>query len=251
MTDNETGAVVDNKPAVDAHDNGTADLTQEQINWRKVREEKERYRREKEEGDRRQAELDRQNEALKTALESVLNKVQPSQGVQEPVGRALPRDQFVTGEDVEEYLKGSVDPVLDRKIEAMLDKRDRQREEQRRQQEQADMPKRLKAEHRDFDEICTQENLDYLEYHHPELSKSMARVPDSIDKWKDIYAAVKRYVPNANSSRDQKRAEVNLQKPRSSSTPGVATGSSESSTYLSQDRKQANYERMVKQMRGG
>ncbi len=62
----------------------------------------------------------------------------------------------------------------------------------------------------DFSRVCSQENLDYLDYHYPEISRPLQRLGDGYDKWHDTYHAVKKFIPgHAEAKKDAMKAEIN------------------------------------------
>ncbi len=204
--------------------------TPEQINWKKFREERSRERKEKEEIERDRARKSEEIAALKAAVEALANK--PSSPMQEPV------------EETEEQR-------IAKYVEQALTDREKKYEEQRKAQEQREMPQKLASTFKDFDQICSAENLDYLEYHYPEVAAPFKHLPDSFDKWANVYQAVKRFVPNPNSSKDQKKAEKNFNKPQSMSVPGTTLTTDTPPIIMDDKRKADNWIRMQKIMRGG
>ncbi|HAM53715.1 MAG TPA: hypothetical protein DCP92_24610 [Nitrospiraceae bacterium] len=72
-----------------------------------------------------------------------------------------------------------------------------------------------------------------------------------MQKWCDIYKAVKRFVPNSTtSSKEQKKAEKNLAKPQAMSTAGMTQTGDQAPQYLDDKRKQDNWKRMQLRMKG-
>lgn len=200
-------------------------------NWKKFREQRELERKEKEEALKRAQAKEQEAEALKRALEAVVNK--PSQ-----------KQEYVE-EELDE------DTKIQRKVEAALQARERQYQEQRIQQEQQELPKRLTQTYNDFNQVCTQENLDYLEYHYPEVAAPYKHLPDSFDKWSAVYKAVKRFVPNPESKKEQAKAEKNFSKPKAMASPGATHTGDSAPQYLDEAKKRSNYARMQKIMKGG
>jgi hypothetical protein len=94
--------------------------------------------------------------------------------------------------------------------------------------------------------------LDYLEYHYPEVANPLKRHNDGFDKWNDIYKAVKKFVPNLKESkRDSAKADANFNKPKSMNSVSVNQPSeSRNSSFISQEKKEANWERMKKLLKG-
>lgn len=221
----------------------------EQINWKKFRAEKEALRKAKEQEALKAQELANQNAALQQALDAVLTKQQPQQQATHHMP-VLPKDQFVTGEEIQSYLDGTLDPKLESKIDQLLDRKERQRQAEAAEREKRELPNRVKTVHSDWESVVSQDNCDYLEYHHPELSASISAMPESVEKYSTIYKAIKRYVPNAGNSQDMRKLEANALKPRSASASGVAQTVPAPSLVIDNDRKKANYERMMRQIKG-
>lgn len=212
----------------------TAENVQE-TNWRKFREQREIERKEKEAAERRAQEKEAEAQALKAAMEAILNKqpIQQQNHYSQPYG--------------EEEL--SEDERIQRKVEAALALKEKQYEEARRQREQQEYPQKLAADYKDFNQICTADNLDYLEYHYPEVANAYKHVPDSYDKWANIYRAVKRFVPNLDSKKEAMRAEKNFTKPQSMAVAG-ATPTGDTAPIMMDDKRRAdNWARMQRIMR--
>lgn len=209
--------------------------TQEQINWRKFREVRDQERKAKEESDRIAAQKSAEAEALKKAMEALLNKPQSQQTQQSYVSHDEMTDE--------------------QRIEALIDSRFKQRmqqEEQARLQRDAEeAPYRLKREYKDYDQVCSQENLDYVAFHYPEVANAFTGRPDGYEKWVDIYKAVKRFVPNPDSKKDSQKADKNFTKPQSMSVPGVAQTGDTAPQKLDDKRRADNWSRMQRIMKGG
>jgi hypothetical protein len=204
--------------------------TQEQINWKRFRQEREKERKEKLESDRRATEKEAEASALKAAMESLLNK---------------PQQQYVQQEEEE-----TEDQRIDKKVQAAL-KAERDRNEvERKQREVQELPSRIKSEHPDFDHVCSQENVDYLAYHHPELYRRFKNAPESLETYSDLYKAMKRYVPNADSRRDAAKIEKNLSKPQSMSQGGVTQTGDHAPHKLDDQRRADNWQRMQRTLKG-
>lgn len=204
--------------------------SEQQINWKKFKDARAKEREQAEIIAKRAQEKEAENIALKAALESALNR-QPVNQYQEPI------------EESEEQ-------IIEKKVNAILSKREQEAEKIRRAREEEELPNRLKNTHKDFEQVCSADNLDYLEYHHPELARALGSKPQSAEKWNDIYNAIKRYIPNTSTSKDQNKAQQNLNKPVSISSAGVTQGANAMPpVMLSEERKRANWERMQKTLK--
>jgi hypothetical protein len=97
------------------------------------------------------------------------------------------------------------------------------------------------------------DNHDYLDFHFPELSRPLQRLPEGFDKWHDIYYAVKKFMPNSqNAKKDAVRAEVNSNKPKSISSSQMTPSGEKSSLSMNdiETRRAENWARMQKTMKG-
>ena len=142
-----------------------------------------------------------------------------------PVPQAQKTDDY--GFPVEESEEDRIAKLVDARIakkEALIEK---EREERERQE----MPQRLQKTFGDFDKVVSTENLDYLEFHHPEIAEPFAKMENSYDKWRMVYAAIKKLVPNTDSKRDASKANANLAKPQSASA-GLANTGDTAPVYL-------------------
>jgi hypothetical protein len=204
-------------------------------NWKAFREARKKDRADKEAAERRAAEKEAEAEALKRAMEAAFARGQPQAQASGGYG-----DSYDTQE--------TEDQRIARMVEEQIAKRDAILERQRMENEQREYPNRLARDFGDFNQVCSPENLDYLEFHHKEIARPLQRLQDGYDKWADIYHAVKKYVPNSTTARrEAQKAETNLQKPKSmSSTAGMAPGEQVGSARLTEEKQAANWARMQK-----
>lgn len=200
----------------------------QQIDWRKFKEARKIERQQKEAAEKNAAEERARADALKAALEAVVNKPQAN------------------NEQPEE----TEDDRIQKKIDAALVAERKRVDDDRRKREQAEFPQRLASAHPDFDSVCSAENIDYLEYHYPEVAAGFKHAPDSFEKWSNVYKAIKRFLPNANSNKDQKKAEKNMNKPQAMSAPGATQTGDGAPMMLDDKRKADNWKRMQQRMKG-
>ncbi len=140
--------------------------------------------------------------------------------------------------------------AIRQKIDAALAKERARVEEDRKQREQKEYPQKVLAAHQDFNEVVTAENMDYLEFHHPEIATAIKYMPEGFDKWSTIYKAIKKHIPNnSTSAKEQKKAEKNMNKPQSMAAGLSGTGDS-APRILDQAAKDANWQRMNRVMKG-
>lgn len=210
--------------------------TEKDINWKKFKEARAQERKQAEEMAKKASEKEAEAAALKSALEAIVNR--PNQ-----------QQQNYSNQEYQE--EETEDQRIEKKVNELLSKREQERLIKNQQEEQKQLPQRLKQTYSDFDQVCSASNLDYLEYHHPELAQSLGSQPDSIDKWNKIYNSVKRYVPNLDMRKEQAKAEANFKKPQSLSTPGTTQGGNAMpSSRLDDSKKAENWARMQKALKG-
>lgn len=211
----------------------------EDPNWKAFREGRKKDRAEKEAAIKRAEEKEREIAALKAAMEAAFSKQGPS---------ATAYQQYY-GQEKEE----TEDQRLEKKIAAALMMREENMRREHIEREQREYPQRLMQTHPDFSAVCSQENLDYLDYHYPEISRPLQRLPDGYDKWSDIYHALKKLLPNGSQAKkDAKRAEANSLKPQSMTHSTMASQETSSlSSWKDAERRRAeNWERMQRVMKG-
>lgn len=207
-----------------------AEESEQDRNWKKFREQREIERKQLEAEKKRAAEKEKEATALKAAMDSLLNKPDPRQSNQR--------------EEVD-YFEDDEEKRIEKLVEKKLAEKERVIEQQRQQREQQELPQRLKREYPDFDQVCTSDNLDYLEYHYPEVANAFGHMPDGIEKWTGIYKAAKRFVPNIDAKRAQARAQDNLLKPQSASGSSAAQAATPNmSRSLTDSQKAENYRKM-------
>ena len=212
----------------------------EDPNWRAFREARKRDRIEKEAAERRAAEKEAEVAALKAAMEAAFQKSAPTPQAY----------QNYYGMNEQEETE---DQRIEKKVNALLAAKEEQYRKEMEHQERTQYPTRLARDFPDFKSVCSQENLDYLDYHYPELSRPLQRLPEGYDKWSDIYHAVKKFIPNHVAARkDAMRVDVNSQKPKSiSSTSITQPGQGPMETMQqTEQRRSENWLRMQRVMKG-
>lgn len=214
-----------------------AEETPQDRDWKKWKENRKKERDEAAKIAEAKVKAENEASALRAALESLVNS---------PNNQS--RNENYNNQS--NYNEETEDQRIERRVNEALAKREQELEKQRQQREIQEYPTKIKNVYPDFNQICTQENLDYLEFHHPELAKSLSKTPESFEKWADIYNAVKRYIPNPQSSSDSKRADKNLQKPQSFQNTGLTPASTQSSARLDESRRAENWARMQKTLKG-
>jgi hypothetical protein len=202
-----------------------AEQPPEDPNWRAFREARKLDRAATEAANKRAAEKEAEAEALKAAMEAAFAKSPPYQQQHQEYGQE---------EETE-------DQRIEKKVQKALEAREQQYRQEAARREQQEYP--------DFNNMIAQENLDYLDYHYPEVSRPLQRLQDGFDKWSDIYHAIKKFVPNhANIKKDSMKADSNMLKPKSmSSMPNSPpTGKAQESWKETEQRRAQRYEDMKK-----
>ncbi len=199
-----------------------------QANWKAFREQRDADRKARDEADKRAQQKAEEAAALRAALEAMTNKTnQPEE-----------RDE-------------TEETRLERRIQEIILEREKIFIAERQQQEASQYPDKLRTVYSDFNSVCSTENLDYLEFHYPEVAVPFKHMPEGFDKWAAIYKAIKRFIPNPDSQKDSSRADRNLLKPATMSTPGTSQGGSAMpSARLTDERKAENWARMERARKG-
>jgi pyruvate/2-oxoglutarate dehydrogenase complex dihydrolipoamide acyltransferase (E2) component len=197
-------------------------------NWKKFREERENERKARIEAEQKAEQTRKEAEALKAAMESLLNNGQSN-------------NQMHSESETEE-------DIIEKKVRVALEKERQKHEAERKQQEAKELPKMLENTYRDFNHVCNTENLDYLEYHYPEVAAGYRYMPEGFDKWSAIYQAVKRFVPQGHKE-DLKRIDENAMKPKTSLPSGIDTKPKGHPWILTEERRAANWRRMQQEQR--
>lgn len=209
--------------------------TEDQVNWRKFREQRALERRQLEEEKRQKQEAqslakkkEEEARALKEAVEALLAK----------------------NNETISYSDDSEEDIIQKRIAAALEAERKKNEEEMRRREQAEYPTKLVQNHPDFHQVCSSDNLDYLEYHYPEVARAFRNSPDSYDKWSDVYKAVKRFVPNPQTAQVEKTIQKNATKPQSMNVGGSTRTGDDAPHVLTEQMRKDNWARMQRIMKG-
>jgi hypothetical protein len=217
--------------------------TPEDPNWRAFREARKKDRAEKEAAERRASEKDQEVAALKAAMEAAFSAKQA------PSPASYQQYYGMNQEQTEE----TEEQKIERKVNELLARKEEQYKKQQIEEEQREYPRRLMRDFPDFGQVCSQENLDYLDFHYPEISRPLQRLGEGYDKWHDTYHAVKKLIPNHSTAKKEAiRADINSNKPRSisSSVPSPTGEKMQESWQSVESRRAENWARMQKVMKG-
>ncbi len=224
------------EPNVAQENNENKASTEEDPNWRSFREARKKDRAEREAAEKRASEKEAEVQALKSAMEAAFAKSSQQQ----------PSYQNEYQQEETE------DERIEKKVQAAIAQREAAAEKNRHQREQAELPNRLLQAYPDYNQVVSEENGAYLEYHHPELYRSILRQPENFDTCSDIYKLVKKFVPNSTTAkRESAKADANFAKPKSISSTSITQNTPvSSSNVLTDDRKAANWARMQATLKG-
>jgi hypothetical protein len=205
-------------------------------NWKAFREQKEVERKAREAAEKRAIEKAAEAEALKAALEAAISNKTSNN-----------RNQYDDDREISE----TEEERIDKRVKAILAEREIQSEKEKQERERQSLPDKMTQVYPDFNKVCKTENFDYLEYHHPVIYNALKNRGDSFESWSQIYQAIKQYVPNLDAKQDSQKAEKNLMKPQSISSPGnTQGGNAMPSARLDDARKAENWARMQRTLKG-
>lgn len=209
--------------------------TIEDPNWRAVREQRKKDKIAREEAEKRATDAQAQADALKVAMEAAFSK--------------MPTQQYQSHQD--DYREETEDERIDKKVHAALLAREAQAEKSRIEREKTELPMRLRKAYPDYDKIINEETGAYLEYHHPEILRTILRAKEDFESCSDSYQLVKKLIPGLQEAKkDEVRTQANLLKPKSSSSPSITESGQVTHPFkISEERKAANWERMQKELR--
>jgi hypothetical protein len=217
--------------------------TQEQINWRKVREKREQDRIAQEEALKKSQQKDQKIAELTELIQSI----QPNQNTnltkeqEQKVIADLLDEDIPTGGEVKNFLK----QYIPNAVNEILKQQSAEQEKRRQEEERQNLGSNLQKKHTDFYNVVNEDNIAYLDYHYPEVSEALTALPEGVNKWSKIYSTVKKLVPS-NSDNSTARIERNMNKPQ----PGAISSSSPSAEMsigksLTEAQKAENYKRLL------
>ncbi len=208
--------------------------SQGDINWRQAREVMKREKQEKEAANRKaQAEAERASQkeaevaALKAALESVVKRPEPEQNEEK-----------------------SQEQIIDDRIHQALAAERKRNDDAMRKREIDELPNRITQAFPDYSQIVSEENVAYLKVHRPEIWAGYKNAIESMETYAGLYDAIKKHVPVVDSKKEIAKIEKNLNKPQSMAQPGMASTGDVAPHKLDDKKKQDNWLRMRKAMKG-
>jgi hypothetical protein len=212
---------------------------QDDPNFKAFREARKKDKAEREAAERRATEKEAEVAALKAAMEAAFSK-----------SNTQPQPYSYQNNYPEEETE---DQKIDKKVQAAIAIREAASEKARIEREQRELPQRITQAYPDYHQVVNEENGAYLEYHYPELYRSLLRQPENFETLSDTYKLVKKFVPNSTTSKkESSRADSNFSKPKSISTTTITqSGQSASESMQSiEQRRAANWARMQQVMKG-
>ncbi len=216
----------------------------EDPNWKAFREARKRDRAEREAAEKRALEKEAEVAALKAAMETAFSKQAPTpEAYQNYYGM---NQGYYQNDNQNEDTE---DQRIEKKVNILLEQREKKYRQEQEEYERREYPNKLARDYPDFKHVCSQENLDYLDYHYPELSRPLQRLPEGYDKWSDIYHAVKKFIPNHGSmKKESARADQNSNMPKSISSPQLSNPGEKSMEpwQETEKRRAENWARMQK-----
>lgn len=117
-------------------------------------------------------------------------------------------------------------------------------EEKRKKEELAKLPDRLKAEHRDFDEVVSEKNIEYLKAHKPHLFVTLEATQDLYARARAAYDYCKAFCPSPEIEKEKEAIKQNAARPGSLDAVGRPPTQQADPRRLSATDKQERWERL-------
>ncbi len=230
---------IESTPSQATQNTPQAETSNEDPNWRAFREARKKEREENKLLQQKIAEKEAEAAALKAAMEAAFSKSNPYQNDRHYDNQNDTQDE-------------TEDQRIKRLVNEQISARDEKLQRERIEREKQEYPNRLVKTYSDFNQVISQENLDYLDFHYPEVARPLQRLNDDFDKWSDIYKAVKKFVPNVNTARKESaKADANFNKPKSISSTGITQpGEAAGGSRLTEEKRAENWARMQKILKG-
>lgn len=182
--------------------------TTQALNFKAIKEQKERVERERDEALRKYQELE-------AAQRNQQVQQQPKPQDDEDLSIRIGDDELAEGKHLSK---------LDKKIQKL----ERQLAEATQRTQAMTMESKLIAEHSDFYSIVTEENVKTLAAIDPDVAAALAAIPNEYNKAKACYKLIKRYgIPEENQPNPDKELAIkNAAKPKPSASVAPQTGDS-------------------------
>lgn len=212
------------------------ELGDEDKNWKAFLEKRKEEQKENlalqkklEESNQENARREREIENLKIAFKSLAEK------------KEEPSNYDYDGDDQKKIIQDEVNRVISKR-----DKENEERETAERIRKEAI---EIKEQMPDLMDVCSHDNIAYLEYYHPEIAIPLGAMPNGFMKTKMAYQAVKKHVKMGMKEKD--KIEKNLAKPKSLHSAISNEGQQEeSSGNMSDKKKTETWNKMQRLMSG-
>lgn len=187
--------------------------TDQEINFRRLREKNERLEREREQD--RQVMMEMQKELLSR-----------QQAISQP---AAEPDEFEGIDRSDWSTIDQTEKLATRIADARFEKKWAEAEAKRRQE---DLPNRIKAKFQDFESVVTESNIQQLNSMEPDVALAISKIADEEAKAVAAYKYIKAFLPGANEVIESKnRIQENSNLPKSVSSTGGSSPLSQISTF--------------------
>lgn len=211
----------------------TAKSSEQEENWKTLRE---NYKREKQ-----------AKEALEKFLVENMDKFQSAAPAQAPAQETpweLP-DDYLQGQDLRQWEEKRLNKLVEDRVAATLEKKESERLKK-------ELPARVAKEMPDYNTVCSEENLAWFESNHPEIAEGIAEIKDPYKLRAVTYNYMKKVLPNKEAAIDKGRAQANQEKPQATSAVGQQPVSQNAGpAYISRERRSQLYQDMLRAARGG
>ena len=167
--------------------------------------------------------------------------------------KEIMKEAFVAAVEKKEPAAFPDDEDEEKRFNERFEKKFQERESTRIKKDQDERLQRemveIKNQMPDLVEVCSQDNIAYLEYYHPEIAIPLGKMPDGFEKTKLAYQAIKKHVKMA--TKEKEKIEQNIAKPKSvHSNFSNETQKEESSGHMSDKRKDQVYQKMQRLISG-
>lgn len=221
---------VENAPPNETRTETQAQVSQQEVNFKALRESKDKAERERNDAMTKLAEYEKQKFAVKP----------PTQSESDDFGLGLGEDDLAEGK----HLK---------KINDHIKKLEEQVKGYQRQSSESAVETKLKQQYPDFDKIVSKDNIDLLRSLHPEIAQTINSSNDLYSKAVSAYTMIKKLgiIKEDNFQQDRDLAQKNAAKPKPLTSVSPQQGDSPLSNAnafangLTDDLKKQLYREMI------
>lgn len=210
---------------------------------KKENDKEENFRAFREQRKREQEELATERERNKKLEEDQTRRAKELEDMKLVVQSLLEKKQSYDDEEDEEQKR--IQKQIDTGIQKYEDSKRKQDDERRFKEESLTLKEKMP----DLMEVCSPENISYLEYYHPEIAIPLGKMPDGFEKTKLAYQAIKKHVKMAKKEKEQ--IEKNMSKPKSVySSYSNESQKEDSSPYTSEKKRTEVWNKMQRLISG-